>query len=606
MLPAINSVRKMCFLMSLMIAAISMLAVHPPASAEQLYFSVQAHTFQSEDHAKQAVSDLETMGMNAFVRREFVPGGDVRYRVFVGRFTSREEAERLAETLKVEGIAPEAVLRPLVAEQGPTPGAGAVRRPDSAGSPGPAVSTQAIDAPDSGPAAAYTPIPTGSPAWGDEHVSSFKSAIEADAEVRRLAEQGRSAYVHETRVLGLRWFRVYVRGSGPDTRLSGQRPISTPASPETPPPPAASAGPRATETYTSKPASGFEIIFDLSGSVEKYSGCQGRSSFETGLEILTRFNQSLPAGRYAAALRVFGYKTAWSRSDYTRLAWGPAVYDRASFASSIQALRPSSGISPLGYAVAASSEELARMNGVRALIIISDFRKSTDFGEPMKRALELRARFGPDLCLHTIYTSGYDDGLELAISMPVRVGCGFFWNGCRLLSDPMYFRQMMGRILGGIAVPRDAVGACPDSDLDGVCDELDACPGTPAGAPVDERGCWIAAFNQYFDTNRAEIKDQFLPRIKEAADILKASPGLTVIVAGHTDNTGSRKYNLDLGRKRALAVRDALRRFGVTEGRVRLLVKSYGESRPIADNRTTAGRARNRRVELHISTTPGY
>lgn len=137
-----------------------------------------------------------------------------------------------------------------------------------------------------------------------------------------------------------------------------------------------------------------------------------------------------------------------------------------------------------------------------------------------------------------------------------------------------------------------------DSDGDGVPDHLDECPNTPRGAPVDERGCWVAAYANYFDFDRYVVKRKYLPILRQAASILNANPRLNVELAGHTDSVGTDEYNMELGRKRAEAVKRILVQYGVSADR--LMVQSYGESKPIADNGTDAGRAKNRRVEINV------
>jgi OOP family OmpA-OmpF porin len=68
------------------------------------------------------------------------------------------------------------------------------------------------------------------------------------------------------------------------------------------------------------------------------------------------------------------------------------------------------------------------------------------------------------------------------------------------------------------------------------------------------------------------------------------------VVEGHTDSIGTREYNLDLSRKRAESVKQYLvEEFGISE--FRISTEAYGESRPVADNKTDAGRQKNRRVE---------
>ncbi|MDR2197920.1 MAG: OmpA family protein [Deltaproteobacteria bacterium] len=143
-----------------------------------------------------------------------------------------------------------------------------------------------------------------------------------------------------------------------------------------------------------------------------------------------------------------------------------------------------------------------------------------------------------------------------------------------------------------------------DSDGDGVPDSRDECPGTPLGAPVDERGCWIVAYAAFFDFDRDKIKREFLPYIEQAAKILNENPDIKVYLIGHTDYKGTDEYNMDLGYRRALAVRTALGQYGVDVSR--LEVSSRGESQPIADNSTARGRARNRRVELHVDQAGDY
>ena len=139
-----------------------------------------------------------------------------------------------------------------------------------------------------------------------------------------------------------------------------------------------------------------------------------------------------------------------------------------------------------------------------------------------------------------------------------------------------------------------------DSDGDGIIDDLDQCPCTPRGAPVDERGCWVAAFAEFFDTNSAVVKKKYLPFLQQNAMVLNANPHLVVELAGHTDSRASEKYNLKLGLRRAEAIKKVLVRYGVSADR--LLIKSYGEGQPVADNTTAAGMAKNRRVEVNIMT----
>jgi outer membrane protein OmpA-like peptidoglycan-associated protein len=142
-----------------------------------------------------------------------------------------------------------------------------------------------------------------------------------------------------------------------------------------------------------------------------------------------------------------------------------------------------------------------------------------------------------------------------------------------------------------------------DEDRDGVPDNLDQCPGTPLGAPVDDRGCWVVAYATFFDFDKSVIKREYLPYIQQAARILINHPDVPVILAGHTDYVGSEEYNYGLGLRRADSVRRELIRNGVDSSR--LSTSSFGETQPIDTNQTASGRARNRRVEIHVTEGGG-
>ncbi|MCX7769169.1 MAG: OmpA family protein, partial [Flavobacteriales bacterium] len=102
----------------------------------------------------------------------------------------------------------------------------------------------------------------------------------------------------------------------------------------------------------------------------------------------------------------------------------------------------------------------------------------------------------------------------------------------------------------------------------------------------------------YFDFNSAVLNPKALITIKAFAEFLKEHPDLRVAIHGHTDNIGNDADNLILSRQRARAVYEALLEQGIDPGR--LSYDGFGESRPIANNDTAEGRAKNRRTEFVI------
>lgn len=144
-----------------------------------------------------------------------------------------------------------------------------------------------------------------------------------------------------------------------------------------------------------------------------------------------------------------------------------------------------------------------------------------------------------------------------------------------------------------------------DADGDGVIDSKDKCPGTAAGAVVNNYGCVPEEKAQmevevFFATGKANLEANSHASLEELAAFLKENPKTHVQIQGHTDNTGSDKLNKALSQKRADSVKTYLvEKLGVEP--MRLSSYGYGEERPVADNTTAEGREKNRRVMAEIS-----
>jgi outer membrane protein OmpA-like peptidoglycan-associated protein len=139
---------------------------------------------------------------------------------------------------------------------------------------------------------------------------------------------------------------------------------------------------------------------------------------------------------------------------------------------------------------------------------------------------------------------------------------------------------------------------CPDSDGDGVPDIDDECP-DQAGT-TSNKGCPLAQDiqNVEFDIDKYNIKPQYQPELDKAVDILSKNPNANVTVAGHTDNTYTRAYNIQLSKRRAEAVKNYFVQKNIDAQRIS--IEYYGFDKPIADNNTVDGRSRNRRSEVTI------
>lgn len=188
----------------------------------------------------------------------------------------------------------------------------------------------------------------------------------------------------------------------------------------------------------------------------------------------------------------------------------------------------------------------------------------------------------------------------------------------------------------------DEKGCPKDSDGDGVPDYKDECPDTPAGANVangmvDEKGCpkdtdgdGVADFEDVcpdvagvkenkgcpeikeevkkvfekalngieFETGSAKIKKSSNKILDDVVKIMKENPSYKLSINGHTDNVGKAEKNQKLSEDRAAAVKAYLEGKGVEAAR--LSSAGFGQDQPVADNKTKAGRAKNRRVEFKV------
>src|SRR5690554_5489701 len=147
----------------------------------------------------------------------------------------------------------------------------------------------------------------------------------------------------------------------------------------------------------------------------------------------------------------------------------------------------------------------------------------------------------------------------------------------------------------------------PDRDGDGVPDHLDQCPDVPG--TVANNGCpevtveVIAQLNEFsktilFDLGKSTIRKESYAVLQSIVDVMKEYPTAKFEIEGHTDSTGSDAINNRLSKERAAAVKDYLITIGMDASR--LSSEGYGSARPIATNKTAAGRQENRRVEISL------
>ena len=139
---------------------------------------------------------------------------------------------------------------------------------------------------------------------------------------------------------------------------------------------------------------------------------------------------------------------------------------------------------------------------------------------------------------------------------------------------------------------------------------MDKCPATPAGVTVNTDGCPVEAAKKFcnkpaiiaisFDANKADIKTTYHDELDKLGNFLKEFPSSKGTIDGHTDSDGSKAANLRLSQARADRIRNyIIKKFEI--GSKRIDTKGYGAVKPIASNKTEAGKAKNRRIEAIFS-----
>jgi len=212
-----------------------------------------------------------------------------------------------------------------------------------------------------------------------------------------------------------------------------------------------------------------------------------------------------------------------------------------------------------------------------------------NLGAGVKRSLGGNWEFRTDIRAFNSLDENYTD-------LAVNAGISYLFGHAPVKAAPV------------VVAPAPVVVAEVDSDGDGVFDSKDKCPGTAKQYKVDAVGCPMELTETVaiklavkFDNAKDVVKPEYLDDIGNLAKFMNQYANTEVTVEGHTDSVGSDAYNKTLSQKRAEAVKQVLiTKFNIGADRVKAV--GFGESTPVADNKTATGREENRRVVGSVST----
>lgn len=334
------------------------------------------------------------------------------------------------------------------------------------------------------------------------------------------------------------------------------------------------------------------LIFDSSGSISENRDFPGEKA------LFESFVAGMPAGGYDASSVAFG--------GYERQTHALSAFDRDALIRSAQEIRYLSEGTPLDAVFHEVRASLAGKGDRAAVVVFSDGVPTDPVGRPLATDVVLDAARGlaegyrGQVCFHTVQVGSDPHGEAFLRELAGLTSCGT----TRRAAETMEVAAVGGferEVFLGVAAAAPVARRAPapgDADGDGVTDDRDACPNTPAAAKADDRGCWSIPWLE-FATNSAEIRPDGRERlVSEVMPVLEGNPGLRIRVDGHTDARGSAEYNQDLSERRAKSVQDFLMSRGVVDARVES--KGWGEAKPIAPNDNAANLQRNRRTELTV------
>ncbi len=312
------------------------------------------------------------------------------------------------------------------------------------------------------------------------------------------------------------------------------------------------------------------IILDASSSMaERF---QGQAKIRLAKAAVGHINQTIQNSSLTAGLRTFGQHLEFTGKD-TTLIYGLTEYSRAGLDKALKPIKPA-GTSPMALAIEAAGQDLESSEGNIALIIVSDGKIKK--GDPISAAEKIKGQFGERLCIATVLIGDDPEGTTLIEKIGEVGKCEIAMEEETPLAVPTYTPTPKPR-------PRSRPAHRPTPTP----------TPTPTTAPT-QRELGII----HFDFGNWDIKPMYNAILDNIARNMKDDPDLRVKINGHTDSIGSAEYNQELSEKRARAAMEYLtEQKDVREWR--LIPEGFSFTNPIADNRTSDGRAKNRRCEFY-------
>lgn len=322
----------------------------------------------------------------------------------------------------------------------------------------------------------------------------------------------------------------------------------------------------------------FVVLLDQSGSMYMQYEAMKQTRMNVAKTVLSEMNSQICELPYKGGLYLFA-------PFQQVLPLG--VYDRAKFAAALKTVKDEQEIfgrlTPMELGINDLGAAVAGLQGKTVIIVVTDGGANVG-GDPVQAAKAIAAK-ASQVCFVVISVDPEGAQGKRVNDELAKV------NNCSTLVDA---RQLAGNQANMQKFVKDVF--CEDVAEKAAAPAPPPPPPPVAPAPAPAKKIVLRGIN--FDFDKANIKPEFTPVLDEGVDILKANPGVKVVIAGYTDSIGTPEYNQKLSERRAQSVLDYFAKKGIDKNRMKAV--GYGEKNPVADNKTKDGRALNRRVELQV------
>lgn len=310
------------------------------------------------------------------------------------------------------------------------------------------------------------------------------------------------------------------------------------------------------------PVAGERVIVDHITVLVDVTGSIGSSDmFDYQKALVQAFANAMPDGDYLAGMASF---SGVSQSQWL---WLPMTrFNRELMVEAANAIQPLGDTTPMDEAVRTLTPEFAGRSGRGALVVFSDgiVRFMHD---PIRPCADMVGLHAGELCIYTVQVGDSVLGQDILRDMTLVGDCGRYYDGA-FLKTAESMEEFVRDVFFG--------------------------PGAATSGAAVREG-WTPPV-VHFAYDKSFILPEYQAVLDETAAVLKANPGMQVVLEGHTDAIASDAYNQRLSERRAAVVRAALVERGVEPARI--TTRAYGEERPAAPNTTPPNRSLNRRVEL--------